>query len=226
VKHHNTKTVAMNPNDDRNLVQKVDDCTKILADNPNKKLKFGHRVLAADVFQPGKVNSRINQRVKKRVPCFKHEKNILGRPSIGNIASNHQALLYGAEKFAATPTKGYFVAQNYVNIMMKNEYKITHSAIKEASCPLKERLMVLLDDHSQKVDECAKMIALQSAKGVVKQLGRQVSETGIFQPEELNCDVNQQVKKKALLYEHKKKISGRASFGNISSGEQATVGSM
>jgi hypothetical protein len=46
----------MNPNDDWNLDQKVDDCAKILADNPNKKLKLGHRVLAADVFQPGEVN--------------------------------------------------------------------------------------------------------------------------------------------------------------------------
>jgi hypothetical protein len=52
--------------------------------------------------------------VKKRVPCFEHEKKILGRPSIGNIASDHQALLYTAKKFAATPTKGYFVAQNYI----------------------------------------------------------------------------------------------------------------
>jgi hypothetical protein len=62
-----------------------------------------------------------------------------------------------------------------------------------------------LEDHSQKVDECAKMIAIQSAKGVVKQLGRQLSETGIFQPEELNRDVNQQVKKKVPLYEHKRR---------------------
>jgi hypothetical protein len=77
--------------------------------------------------------------------------------------------------------------------------------------------VVLSHDHSQKVDECAKMIAFQSAEGVVKQLGRQVSETDIFQPEELNRDVNQQVKKKVPLYEHKKQISGRASFDNISS---------
>jgi hypothetical protein len=48
---------------------------------------------------------------------FNHEKQIAGHPSIGNISSGGQALEYAAQKFAATPTTGRYVAKNYANVL-------------------------------------------------------------------------------------------------------------
>jgi hypothetical protein len=89
-------------------------------------------VLATGIFEPGQVNRGLNQRIKKRVPIFEHQKKISGRPSIGDIESGDQALKYAGWKVAATPTTGRYVVNNYANMLNENGHCITGTAIKEA----------------------------------------------------------------------------------------------
>jgi hypothetical protein len=91
---------------------------------------------------PDEINRDINQKVKKRIPTFKHQKKISGRPSIGNISSGHQALEYAVQKVAATPMTGRYVAKNYTDVLQNNGHCITGSAIKEASRPFKKKCVV------------------------------------------------------------------------------------
>jgi hypothetical protein len=46
-------------------------------------------------------------------------------------------------------------------------------------------------------------------------------DTGIFELEEVNRDLNQKVQKRIKLFEHQKKILGRPSSDGVSRGEQA-----
>jgi hypothetical protein len=114
--------------------QKVDDCAKMLAYNPaNKKVKLGQQVLATGIFQPGEVDRDLNQKIKKRMPIYGHQKRILDRASIGDIADEVEAIKYAAQKVAATPTTGRYVLNNYANMLKENGYSFTRSAIKMAS---------------------------------------------------------------------------------------------
>jgi hypothetical protein len=74
-------------------------------------------VLQTGIFKPDEINREINQKVQKKIPLFNHKKQIAGHPSIGNILSGGQALEYAAQKFAATPTTGRYVAKNYANVL-------------------------------------------------------------------------------------------------------------
>jgi hypothetical protein len=114
--------------------QKVDNCAKMLAYNPaNKNGKLGQRVLATGIFQPGEVDRDLNQKIKKRMPVFEHQKKISDRASIGDIADKDEAIKYAARKVAATPTTGRYVSNNYANMLKENGYSFTRSAIKMAS---------------------------------------------------------------------------------------------
>jgi hypothetical protein len=65
----------------------------------------------------------------------------------------------------------------------------------------------------QKVDDCAKILAYNKNEKV--SLGQQVLATGIFDPGEVNHDMSQIIKRRMPMYEHEKKISGRASIGDF-----------
>jgi hypothetical protein len=73
------------------------------------------------------------------VPIFKHQRKILGRPSIGDIESRDQALKYAGRKVAATPTTGRYVVNNYANMMNENGHCVTGTAIKKARLTLEDK---------------------------------------------------------------------------------------
>jgi hypothetical protein len=52
-------------------------------------------------------------------------------------------------------------------------------------------------------------------------LGQQVLATGIFQLDEVNCDLNQIIKKQMPIFEHQKRVSGQASISNIADAVKA-----
>jgi hypothetical protein len=91
---HSNKTVTMNvPKDDLNPEQKVDECAKIIAyKSAERNGKLSFQVKETGVFRPEEINRDINQRVKKRIPKYEHEKKISGSPSIGNITSGDQEI--------------------------------------------------------------------------------------------------------------------------------------
>jgi hypothetical protein len=207
----------MNVADLRKPEQKVEECAKILAcQSAESNGKLGHQVLETGIFKPDEINCNINYQVKKRIPLFKHQKKISGRPSVSDISSGDQALDYGARKVATTPTTGRYVANNYADLLQKNGYSITGSAIKKASRPFKKKRVVA----PSQIDDCAKELAYIPANEKIK-LGQQVLATGVFKAGEINRDINQRIKKRIPLFEHQKKISGRPSIGNIVSRAQA-----
>ena len=175
-------------------------------------------MLQTGIFKPDEINREVNQKVQKKIPLFNHQKKIAGRPSIGNISSGGQALEYAAQKFAATPTTGRYVAKNYADVLNDIGHCITGTAIKEASRPLKKSRVETVP--LQKVDDCAKALAYTPADEKSK-LGQRVLATGIFEPGQLNRNLNQRIKKRVPIFEHQKKISGRPSIGDIESGDQA-----
>jgi hypothetical protein len=183
------------PKDDlRNLKQKVKECAKIIAYQQSTKIngKLGYQVLQTSIFKRDEINRDLNQKVQKKIPLFNHQKKFAGRPSIGNISSGGQALEYAAQKFAATPTTGRYVAKNYANVLNDIGHCITGTAIKEASRPLmKSRVEAV---QLQKVDDCAKALAYMPANKKGK-LGQRVLATSIFEPGEINRDLNQRIKK-------------------------------
>jgi hypothetical protein len=73
----------------------------------------------------------------------------------------------------------------------------------------------------QKVEECAKITIYQQSTEQNGKLGQQVLQTRILKPDEINRDINQKVQRKTPLFNHNKKITGRPSIGDISSGGQA-----
>lgn len=122
---------------------------------------------------------------------FNHQKKIAGHPTIGNILSRGQTLEYGAQKIAATHTTGHYVAKNYANVLKDISHCIAGTAIKKDSCPLKKSRVDTVQ--LQKVDNCAKALAYTPAKEKGK-LGQRVLATGIFEPGQVNRDLNQRIK--------------------------------
>jgi hypothetical protein len=103
--------VMMNmPKDDLNPEQKVNECAKIITYQSAKRNgKLGLQVLETGMFKPEEINRDVNQQVKKIISLFEHKKKVLGHPSIGNITSGDQALVYAAQKVAAMPTTACYV---------------------------------------------------------------------------------------------------------------------
>jgi hypothetical protein len=118
-------------------------------------------VLQTGIFKLDEINCDLNQKVQKKIPLFNHQKKIAGRPSIGNLSRGGHALEYAAQKFAATPTTGRYVAKNYANVLNDIGHRITGTAIKEASRPLKKTCAEAVQ--LQKVGVCAKALAYTPA---------------------------------------------------------------